>query len=1559
MNRQPEDVSSRVSKVMRAAKDAALTLPEAQRSHFRRFCRAVARQLRSPYVARHGVKNIPRELLALFATFQACPEGMIQVTLEAGDDGITLLRSNMRDQSFIVDTVRLLLDQVGASLLGGFNAVVLVQRDAEGSVLSLDGDEGHRESVVQFEIGNLPPDTHEDFARRLDDNLRLAHAMVADFGRMTGSVDGIAALFGRTATRDMARGEAYREGAEFLRWLLADNFVFMGMVDGDIRLGIERDGLDAWTPVERQRRVDFNGVPVNVRKGAAESTVHRAGRVDEIRIEVPDEAGRPDRIVLLLGMFTFRAVTQDSRSVPILRGVLARILREDNSLPGSWRYKGVANVFDSLPTEYLFTADHDETRLMIDRVLDAEAERDVRVLLVQKSDTNVTFVLGAMPRAQYDDGLRRRMEGLLISSTGATYLDHGVLVGRFETVLVHFYLTGARELALEEQDNIRERLRDMATPWDQRVFDALIATHGEEEGDRLFASYGGAFEDRYVRHATALRVVRDVEHLELLEDVRPVAATLFEDRKGRLSLRLYQRTDIILSKSLPVLTNFGLVVSDQYADTAHPLGAGEVVMDTFRLKGAWGLLPADIIERGGLLTEAVEAIFTGSAEDDELNRLVLRAALPWRDVDLLRAYRGHLFQLGLSRARVTAVFSRHPAICAALVRYFRARFDPNLSDAARKKAVSKAVNAVDDGLRKVYDGAHDYVLRCTYDLMRGTVRTNFFRPDRKRWYISFKVDHELVDFMPEVGLKYEIYVHHPEMEGIHFRGGKVARGGLRWSDRIDYRTEILGLVTTQMVKNVLIVPEGAKGGFRLKEIIEDRGLRRRRADDLYKWFIRALLDLTDNLVAGEVVNPPGVVMYDGADDPYLVVAADKGTAHLSDTANGVAVDEYGHWLGDAFASGGSHGYDHKKVGITARGAWECVKRHFAELGLDPSTDEFTAIGIGDTGGDVFGNGVVEFPKMRLVAAFNHLHVFLDPEPDTETAFRERRRLFRAARGWGDYDQTKLGPGGGIFGRRAKSILLSPQAKQMLGALKDELSPDAVIRLILRMNVDLLWSGGIGTYVKASAETHQDAGDPANDSVRVNADELRCRVVGEGANLSFTARARFEFDLAGGRLNTDFVDNSGGVDMSDHEVNLKILLGSPLAAGDIDEGERNRLIAELTKSVAKDVLANNDTQARQLSIDAIRSHRDPFRFARAIRWIEEMGSPDADDLSLPDNTELRRRQTQRRGLTRPDLAVLSSHVKMHVYRQLKVADPAAIVCFDRLLSGYFPKRIREMYPEAIRSHMLAREIGMTVALTQAVADCGATFFPVLLDLTGRHPVEILGAYFQVRESFNIDQLRRQINAAGSDLGGRYRAWIRVSGGILGLCATWLAPGRGIPDADGIDRIRAILARLPRLRGRDEQARVGGLAKVLVQRGLPKAVAERCVNATDLTLASEIAAMQVETGDSERDAIVRYQAIGQASGLLSAIRAIEDRSASGRWDSVAIGILRTRYLALLTDLVRKTELGNELRLSSDRLSHKLSWGPLQEVSGVMSSILKDEPDVGAYLVAEERLRGLLTT
>jgi glutamate dehydrogenase len=1552
MNRNVE-VQARVANVMRGAKDVADTLPADKQPLFRDFCREVARQLRAPYIARHGARRIPAELLPVFDLLAKKTPDEIKVVVEPRGDS-AVLRTNMADQPFIVDSIRLALDRSGAVVHSGLNAVLHVGRD-QGAFASME-DEDPLESIVQVELSNQDSDQLGLLRDTIHGNLRLARGIVEDFGDMVSEVQRVAGVFDRMQQRDPGRRAEFEEAAAFLRWLLTDNFVFMSVRREGLSLGLEKASLaDVWQAEPEPDDLDWS-FPIHVRKGSVESPVHRAGRVDEIRVRVPGPIDGHPTVVLMRGMFTFRAVTQPSRSVPVLRRVLESILHAENSRPGSWRYKGIANVFDSLPTEYLFTANLDETRVLIDRVLEVEADREVRVFLVQKPDSDVTFVLGAMPKGQYDERVRRKMEGILTQATGATYMDHGVLVGRFDTVLVHFYLTGARALTEAQLDQLRERLTQLATPWDSRLFGELHEKLGDELGEELFKRWGEGFESKFMSHNSPEQVVGDIQALDRLGPDRRVGVSLFEDSHQRLCLRLYQLEDIILSDSLPVLDNFGLVVLDQFADVARPAHGDLINLDTFRLRGAWGLLPQDIRERSAQLCEALVAVFEGQVEDDSLNRLVLKSALTWRQVDLVRAYRGHLFQLGTSRSQITDSLLRHPSVVAQLVALFEARFDPELPESRSRKRQASLSDGIREALKDVSDGRDDLVLRRILELIEGTVRTNYFRADRKRWYISFKVDHDEVSWIPEPKLKYEIYVHHPEMEGIHFRGGKVARGGLRWSDRVDYRREVMGLVTTQMVKNVLIVPEGAKGGFRLKAPLADRGGRLRQADELYKWFIRALLDLTDNLVDSEVVNPPGVRMYDGGNDPYLVVAADKGTAHLSDTANGVATDEYRFWLGDAFASGGSNGYDHKKVGITARGGWECVNRHMRELGLDPREEEFTAVGVGDCGGDVFGNGVIEHRTMRLLAAFNHMHIFLDPDPDTEKAFDERKRLFKEVGGWGAYDTSKISEGGGVFDRRAKSIQLSPQARRMLGALKDELPPDAVIRLILRMNVDLLWSGGIGTYVKASSETHTDAGDPGNDGVRVNADELRCRMVGEGANLSFTAAARVQYGLAGGRINTDFVDNSGGVDMSDHEVNLKILLGAVQARGELDEASRNKLIHDLTKQVARDVLNNNDTQGMQISMDRVRSERDPLRFARSISWITEHGSPAASDLDLPEGEELWRRQEGRSGLARSELAMLSSHVKMHVFKLLKDADPALVPGFEGLIRGYFPKRVRERWPDVIAQHMLASDIGWTVALTRTVADHGATFFPALMDLTGRHPGELVGAVYHAREAFKLDALGRQLSNNGAPLPASYRGWIAGMAGVAWGVARWLAPGRELPSPAQFEAASGLLGLVKRHRGRDEVARCNEEVKILVNKGLPKAAAEKVVSLGDLTLATEIVQLRGED-ESERDAAVRYLAVGQASGILQAVRALESKSSAGRWDTVAVGLLRGRYLDLLAELAGTVQVDGMMKLKTDRLAHKLVWGELSAVRAVADGMLRGKPDVGAYLVAEERLRAAM--
>jgi len=1554
---QTAEHTALLNKAIKAVPGTAADLPTDERELFRSFCEAILEQLRAPFLARRGVDGLPVEILELFRMVRGRPEGGVLVQVQPLAGRSAVIRTCMPDQPFIVNTIRLLVRSLGGSFEAGFNAVIRVRRDAEGAMIGAGGDDGPFESMVQLRADGLSAEALAVLQGRLLTRLLLAQAMVEDFADMTAEVDRLSARFARLARRQgRTRAESFRETAEFLDWLLSDNFVFMGVVNGDTRLGFEREALaGVWTPGSVELPEE-NGdqLPLVVRKGTCDSPVHRAGRVDEIHLRVPDESGRGRGWLQILGLFTYRAVTQPSRNVPLLRRSLSQILESDQSRPGSWDYKGLANVFDSLPTEFLFTASLDEIRGMLERVRDAEREQEARVHLVQNlHGTNITFALAAMPKAQYSDTLRKRLERRLVVATGANYCDHGLFVGRFDTVLVHFYMTGGQALSAAHARELGDELTQMATPWTARVYAALSREHGGAHATDLIGRYGTAFPEEYTSRTSTAQTLRDVAQLESLGPARPVVADMIIDRKGRPNVRLYQHGDMMLTELLPVLAHFGLVIIDQYADSITPAEGPQLGIDTFRVRGAWGLDGEQIQEQGRNLCRAIEAVFSGRMENDSLNRLLLRAQLKWQEVDLIRAYKGYARQLGVSFpiGRIREILLSHPQMSRRLVTYFHARFDPD-AGGNRAAAMAAAAEAIDDGLRRVSNHDEDLLLRSLYDLIKATLRTNFYRERPAGHYISFKILHADVEWMPAPRMMYEVYVHHAEMEGVHLRGGPIARGGIRWSDRADFRTEVLGLVATQMVKNTIIVPEGAKGGFLMKHVIPDYATRRAKADHLYTFLMRGLLDITDNIVDGEVVKPPRVVAHDG-DDPYLVVAADKGTAHLSDTANGVA-GEYGFWLGDAFASGGSLGYDHKKVGITARGAWVCVRRHFHESGLDPEKTEFTTVGIGDPSGDVFGNGVIEHRKMKLLAAFNHKHIFFDPNPDTEKTYAERLRLFREAKGWEAYDASLLSAGGGIFDRHAKSIPLSAEVKKMLGVLKDELPADAVLRLILRMPVELLWNGGIGTYVKASHETHRDADDHTNDGCRVNADELRCKSVGEGGNLGFTQAARIEFALKGGSANTDAVDNSGGVDMSDHEVNLKILLAPLVASGALAQAARNQVILDLTDEIADQVLEDNDMSGRQISLDRLRSIADPVPFGRAIDWVCRARGLTREFLKLPSDAVLTQRSRLRQGLTRPELAVIAAHMKLQVYKSLQDGDPTFIPRFTERVRGYFPPRVQSEFTEAIDGHMLHKAIGMTVVLNEVVADNGAAFFPTLTELTGRHPVEITGAYLRLSEALNLQGVRDELGASRTNASTRYQAWIHVADGVLGLLAAWLAADEAPITDEVIEGTLEIAKVMARSRSQSINDHLQSYIENLKAKGLSKTLATRCVTMRHLTIAREIALVRARTGDTARNAVVRYLAVGGASRLLPTVRMIEGRQAAGRWDPLALGILRRRYLHLLRDVVGRIELGPELRLGVERVAHKLYWGAMKDLATTLEAILGDTPDLGAFLVAEARAR-----
>jgi len=1528
---------------------------------FREFVTEVLGRLRGPFLAHHHAKQVLEYLEHAFRIMRVRPKHTVQVEMAAAPSKGVFVLCNMADQPFIVDTLRLFLRNAEADYWGGFSMVFSASRDEEGRLAAVGTEDGIPESLVLAEAdgGNLVADLDAS-AEALRVNLTLARAMVEDFKAMTRVVDRFIDKLEVRADRHPEHIDRWIETAAFLKWLLRENFVFMGVDAGETPFGIQRIPSAYYGTPEGDWPPPHPPETVRVRKSRIESPVHRAGRIDEVLVRLESPDGEVEQELFIRGMFTYRAVTQPCRNVPILRQVLASILEEAQSKPGSFRYKGIANVFDSLPTEFLFTASRQSIAETVDLVFESEQQHEVAVSFLM-TGAQSSFCLVAMPKSQFSDEMRRALEDHLVATLKATYSDHGLFVGRYDTVLLYYFLTGVQPIDEAGLEQLIAHMREIATPWPSRLWQALANRYDDLTADRLTEIYGRAFPDEWTRQTPAERAVKDIGRLESLSATNRLVADVFEDREGVLNLRLYEARDVYLSDILPILDDFGLVVIDSYPTSVRTRG-GSVFLDTFRIEGAKGISRAELLERKDLLQRALEQVFAGQVGTDAMNRLVLGAGLSWAEVDMLRGYvrYSRQFQIALSFARITELLLTHPDLCVKLVHLFHARFDPD-AKGNRESNIAAALEALDDSLRLIITHDEDLIFSSLRDLIDGTVRTNYYRDDRRFHYLSFKVDCSRIRLMGPRRPLFEIYVHHKEVEGVHLRFGKIARGGLRWSDRDDYRTEVLGLATTQVVKNVVIVPVGAKGGFFLKNASRDPAIRRKQADTHYQTFIRGLLDLTDNRVDDHIVHPPRVVFHDG-DDPYLVVAADKGTAHLSDTANALS-REYGHWLGDAFASGGSQGYDHKKVGITSRGAWVLVSRHFLEMGTDPYSERCTCVGIGDMGGDVFGNGLIETPHLVLLAAFNHLHVFLDPNPDPKASYEERARLFKLGSkgGWDQYDRSLISEGGGIFERSAKSLPLSPQVQEMLGLEKEEARPEEVIRHILMMDVDLFWNGGIGTYVKASTETHADADDRSNDALRVDANQLRCKIIGEGGNLGLTQRGRIEAHFHGVALNTDFIDNSGGVDLSDHEVNLKILLNRIVARGAMTMEERNRFLESMTNEVAQLVLVNSYAQGRQISRDRMRSRENIFHFGRAIEFVERFSGRSREELFLPTDRELARRAELDLEISRPELAVLSSFVKMYVFQALMENGPKNLPGYDVLLKEYFPKPVQERYPEEIRAHMLADEIAATVATTRVVADAGAAYIPIAIETTGRSVLEICTAYLKAQVLSKAAEIRAHLEQLRTEvaLNDLANAWVNVDEGTKSVAAYWLSARERPPtDAElqdmlvSVDEVYQAQASEVRLKNED-------LLEQLLAARIPEEVATRVLKARYLNTALMVWAEAKKGGIAVHDMAIQNLAVGRATGLQRVLDDIATRPAVGRWDPIALNILHRQYSRLLRTTVLNTPLEVNGQ-SVDELAPYLRTRYLSEIRATVDELLEGEegaPSVATLVVLQERLEGVL--
>ena len=1334
-------------------------------------------------------------------------------------------------------------------------------------------------------------------------------------------------------------------------------------------LGILRETADTvrarpLTSLAEAARKRSQRLPLIVTKTNARSTVHRAGYLDYIGVLQFDRQGRTIGERRFLGLFTSFAYNHSAAQTPLARVRMQKVLQTSRLVEGSHAWKAMVHILETLPRDELLQATTPELCQTAMGILNLQERKKVRLFIRRERYGRFYSCLVYMPREQFNTENREAVQGILKRALKGARLDYSVKVAESPLARLHVIVRPRPDAQVEfDVEALEHKIVEAVRSWTDELRAILVEKLGEEIGLKYAARFGKAFPEAYKEDVSPWVAAFDVENLAALGDGEELRMSLYRPRKQRggiIRFKLFRRdSPIALSHVLPMLENLGL---DIVSERPYELRLGEDeslwVQDFDMIPAVRRELDLDVIR--DRFQEAFLRTLRGETDSDAFNRLIIASQMHWRQVKVLRAYCKYLLQTGIpfSASYMAETLARHPVIARLLIELFEALFDPArgeesdhrrelaqthlhrcfkalvggklaadrvfgeyVDDMVRARGENREtqVPAIRHAFRRALESVssldEDRILLAFYDVIGATLRTNFYQAAEgggPKDYLSFKLDSQAVPDLPLPRPFREIWVYSPRFEGIHLRGGKIARGGLRWSDRReDFRTEVLGLMKAQNVKNTIIVPVGAKGGFVLKRPPEDGGRDALQAEGVacYTKFINGLLDITDNLDKDEVLPPAKVVRYD-EDDPYLVVAADKGTATFSDTANAIAA-QHQFWLGDAFASGGSVGYDHKGMGITAKGAWESVKRHFRELGTNIQRQPFTVVGIGDMSGDVFGNGMLLSKHIRLQAAFNHQHIFLDPNPDEKLSFKERQRLFRKGRSsWTDYSADAISKGGGVYSRLDKTIPLSPEVKAWLGIEEDKLTPNALIRELLRAPVDLLWNGGIGTYVKATEETHADVGDPGNNMLRVNGKELRCRVIGEGGNLGLTQRGRIEFARAGGKVNTDFIDNSAGVDTSDHEVNIKILLNLAMRAGKLSEKTRKSLMAEMADEVEQMVLRSNYLQTQAITLMESFSPSRLGSKQHFINVLEEQGALNRNLEFLPADEELQERRDRGEGLLRPELAVLLSYSKITLYQQLLDSDVPEDSWLSDEAVNYFPGPLRKRFRSLVPQHRLKREIIATQVTNSLVNRMGASFALRMHEDTGATPGEVARAYTIAREVFRAREYWAGVEGLDNKVGSELQtAAMLAMWRLLRQATRWLLNLRGRKLdirvmvqrlAPGIaDMEKTIREAMPD----EERTALEQQMAPYVDGGFSRQLAEQVVMLDRLFPALDV----VETAATRRSDVGRiaevFFGLGDLLELRWLRRQVEALPVVGQWHAMSRSNLRDELFAQQNRLVER--------------------------------------------------------
>jgi glutamate dehydrogenase len=1459
------------------------------------------------------------------------------------------------DMPFLIDSVSMELNRRGCGVHLTIHPVLSVRRDARGRLLEIltPGEaleEGAiRESVIHAEVARqTEPERLSELEQHLERVIGEVCAAVEDWQAMrTQAVEAAAEL-----------GNEDAEAAAFMEWLAADNFTFLGYRTGDEPgLGILRKP-GAEDPTEG---LASGSEPLTLTKANTRSPVHRAAYLDFV--------GVGERV--FLGLFTHTAYRASPTEIPILRRRVARVLERAAFPPGSHNEKALLEILDTYPRDELFQISDDELFEAAMGILHLGERQRLRLFARPDPFGRFFSMLVFVPRDRFNTENRRRIEAILRTATGASSIDYTTRVSESVLVRLHFVAYVEAGAAPEFDAGEVEMMLVAATrSWADDLEEALVEELGEAQGGELFQRYGDAFPAAYRADWVARSALADIVHVEELPETDGLGISLYRPLEAgprMLRAKLFRAgRPLMLSDVLPLFENMGVEVADERPYPIVPRDRDGVWIYDFGLTYSGEGDPG-----AGGVRESFQDTFVrawrGDVENDGYNRLVLGAALTWREITVLRAIAKYLRQarITFSDHYVEQAVVSHPEIARLLVALFQARFDPRRSDREDAAEVAERITEAIDAVESL---DQDQILRMFLAVIRSILRTNYFQtgPSEAASHLSFKLDPSELRWLPQPRPRFEIFVYSPRTEGVHLRGGAVARGGIRWSDRReDFRTEVLGLMKAQMVKNAVIVPVGAKGGFVVKRPPANREDLPEEVIACYQTFIRGLLDLTDDIDGGEVVARAGIVRYDG-DDPYLVVAADKGTATFSDIANGIALEE-GFWLGDAFASGGSTGYDHKKMGITARGAWESVKRHFRELGTDVQSEDFTVVGIGDMSGDVFGNGMLLSRHIRLVGAFNHRHVFIDPSPDPERSFEERRRLFELPEStWDDYDREAISKGGGVYDRAAKSIPLSAEAREALGIEDESLKPAELVHALLRAPVDLLWNGGIGTYVKAESESHADAGDKANDGVRVDGSELRAKVVGEGGNLGVTQRGRVEYALAGGRINTDAIDNSGGVDCSDREVNIKVLLDAVVEAGDLTEKQRNELLVEMTDAVAALVLQDNYEQSETLSLAQANAASMIDVHQRFMRFLESRSSLDRELEALPGDEEIGERKRDDGGLTRPEIAVLLAYSKIDLAEALLESDVPEDPYLSAELDRYFPAPLPERFGEQMRSHRLFRQIVTTQVVNNMLHGGGTTFAFRLHEETGAPASQIARAYACAREIFEMRPLWTEIEHLDTRCAASVQIDLLLEGRrLVERASRWLLGNRprALDIASTVSHFRpgamGLYASITRLLSPEDAEPLARRADELREQGVPEDLATRVAALPIMFAALDIVVVADERElDVNQVAAVHFR-LGSRLGLHWLRDRIVALPRDNRWRARARAALRDDLYAihreLTSEVLRSAPAGTEPDTLVDQWieSNPASERALQTLGDIRSG---QSYDLTTLPVAVRELRNL---